>query len=154
VPPFPENGMAGSSLVLAEDVLRLPDLIQNLETRLLDDSEPLLFSGIQVLPSVENKLPAGAPLPVFFKIYRSAADNRAKLVAQAKLVSEKGEERILSSIPLEENISRSSAVESTVGLRLPFEGATPGKYTLTIEASDGVSPQPLTVRTDLEIVKE
>jgi VWFA-related protein len=154
VPQFPENGIAGSSLVLAEDVLRLPDLIQNLQTRLLDDNEPLLYSGMQILPSVENKLPVGALLPVFFKIYRSAPDNRAKLVAQAKLISESGEERLLPSIPLDENISRSSAVESTVGLRLPFEGTSPGKYTLMIQASDGVSPQPLTVQTDLEIVKE
>lgn len=57
--------MAASSLVVADGISRLPELIQNLQARLLDNSEPLLFSGLQITSSVENKLPAGEPLPVF-----------------------------------------------------------------------------------------
>jgi len=154
IPAFPEKGMAASSLVLAEEISRLPDLIQNLQARLLDGSEPLLFSGLQILPSVENKLLAGAPVPVFFKIYRTAGPaGGGKLIGRAILRSEKGEQKLMDAIPLDQNISRTSSTEYTVGLRLPFEGAKPGKYTLTIETTDGSSPEPLVVTTDLELIQ-
>jgi len=60
---------------------------------------------------------------------------------------------LIPAIPLEQNISRTSDAESTVGVKLPFEGTSPGKYVLLIEAFDGISPQPVTVRTDIEYVK-
>jgi VWFA-related protein len=154
VPAFPESGMACSSLVLAEEVSRLPDLIRDLQSRLLDESAPLIFAGMEILPSVENKLRLGAPLPVFFKIYRlPKAASPGKLMANAKLLSDKGKELLLSAIPLEANISRSGDA-ATVGLNLPFKDVSAGKYTLLLETSDGESPQPLTVRTDLEFVAE
>jgi VWFA-related protein len=154
VPAFPESGMAGSSLVLAEEASYLPDLIRNLQSTLLDESSPLLFSGMEIQPSVENKLLVGAPMLVFFKLYRLADDpSHGILTANAKLRSEKGEELMLSAIPLDENLSRTGDV-ATVGLNLPFKGVSAGKYTLLVETSDGASPQPVTIRMDLELVKE
>ena len=53
VPVFPEKGLAGSSIVLAEQTSRLPELIQSLQTRLLEESNTLLYSGMQIEPRGE-----------------------------------------------------------------------------------------------------
>ena len=60
VPAFPDQGFAGSSIVIAEQTSQLPDLIRNLQTQLLDENDPLLYPGVQIEPSVENRLPAGS----------------------------------------------------------------------------------------------
>ncbi len=54
VPALPEHGFAVSSLVMAEQLSQLPDLIKNLQAQLLDQSDPLLFSKTQIEPSVEK----------------------------------------------------------------------------------------------------
>ena len=155
VPDLAESGMAASSLVLPEEVSKLPDLIRSLQSSLLDDTEPLIYSGMQVFPSADNKLRAGAALPVFFKLYGlGKSADRGKLTARARLISDKGIESLLSSIPLAESISPESKDECTVGISLLFQDAPPGRYTLVIEASDGVSPLALTLRTDLELVED
>ena len=69
VPALPEQGFAGSSLVLAEQTSRLPGLIQNLQTQLLDESDPLIYSGMQIEPRVENRLPVSSAIPVLFRVY-------------------------------------------------------------------------------------
>lgn len=153
VPAFPEDGLAASSLVLAEQVYRLPDLIQNLQTRLLDDSDPLIYAGMRISPSVENRLPAGAPIPVFYRIYDSAGKGiPSKLTAKAKLIGEKGEVRTSAPIPLDENLQRVGGSEGVIGFTVAFADAEPGKYTLMIETGDAASADAATVQADVELI--
>jgi VWFA-related protein len=154
LPVFPESELVGSSLVIAEQISALPDLIQNLQTKLLDDSDPLIYSGMQISPSVENRLPVDSPLPIFFKLYNlTGGSGPLKLSGRAKLVSETGEEKLLPWIPLDKNASRIGNSEAAIGFSLVFENTIPGKYRLVIEAAETDTSTPAMVQTDVEIVK-
>ena len=153
LPVFPESGLVGSSLVLAEQISALPELIQNLNAKLMDDSDPLIYSGMQISPSVENRLPVDSPFPIFFKLYNlTVGSGPLKLIGKPKLISETGEEQILPWIPLDKNTSRTGSSEAAVGFSLAFENTQAGKYKLVIEVSEADTPTPAIVHTDVEIV--
>jgi hypothetical protein len=69
IPAPPEKEYTASSLVIPEQLTRLPPLIQNLQTRLLDADDPMMFRGVQITPSVEHRLRVNAGIPVLFQIY-------------------------------------------------------------------------------------
>ena len=155
LPAMPNNGLAASSLVLAEGIQRLPDLIRDLQAKLLDDSEPLIFSGVQISPSIENRATLNSALPVFFKLYNVRSGNPPNLVAKAKLLGEKGEEfSVPDAISLDADTMSRTGDEAVVGLNLPFKGVTPGKYKLVIETSDTGSSQTVKAQTDIEFVQK
>ena len=154
IPAFPENGFTVSSLIVAEKMSKLPDLIQNLQTQLLDQSDLLACSGIQVQPGVENKLPLNAAIPVLFRIYNLPGRvDEWDLVANVALVGEKGEKFALSPIRLKELLTPVAPSEAVVAMRLPFQNMPPGKYRLVIETSDPGSSQTAVLQTDLEVVE-
>jgi len=139
---------------VAEKMSKLPDLIQNLQTQLLDQSDLLACSGIQVQPGVENKLPLNAAIPVLFRIYNLPGRvDEWDLVANVALVGEKGEKFALSPIRLKELLTPVAPSEAVVAMRLPFQNMPPGKYRLVIETSDPGSSQTAVLQTDLEVVE-
>jgi hypothetical protein len=154
IPSLPENGIAGSSLVIAERVSQLPALIQNLQAKLLDDRDPLVYAGLQVSPSIDNKLPVDSPLPVVFKLYSPAGGlDHWKMAAKARLLRDTGEELSIAPVTLEGDQPQSDRTEATVGFNLTFRGMTPGKYKLVIDLTDAASSQTAKVQTDVEFVK-
>jgi VWFA-related protein len=151
VPPFPAQGIGFSSLVLAEQTSRLPDLIQNLQNQMLDQNDPLIYSGIQVEPGVENRLPANSVIRVLFRVYNLPGMlDDLNLVAKPKLVNAKGVAWTLNPLSLKKSIAPSGTGEAVVGLSLPFQGIVPGKYRLVIEIVEGNSMNASAVSTDLE----
>ncbi len=153
LPAFPESGLVGSSLVIGEQVSPLPDLIQNLHAKLLDDSDPLIYAGMQIHPSVENRFPADVPFPVFFKLYNLAGGSGPlKLMGKAKLISDKGQELSMPWVPLDENVSRTANSEASIGINLTFQDTIPGSYTLAIEVSEADALPVAIVQTDVEIL--
>ncbi len=151
--PVPNaQGFAASSLVIAEQLSQLPDLIRNLQTQLLDQSDPLLFSQMQIEPSIANRLPANTPVAVLFRIYNLAGPlNQLNLVAKTRLLDEKGERFALAPIPLKEIVSPAGPSEIVVALRLPLQGVPAGKYRLAMEISETGTGQSATIQTDLEL---
>jgi len=152
IPAPPEGGMAVSSLVVAEKVSHLPALIQNIQAKLLDESDPLVYSGMQISPSIENRSTVGSPVAVLFKLYNSAGNlDRWKAIVKAKLLDEEGKEWTVSPISLENNPSQSRSTEATIGCTLKFKDVKPGKYRLVIEATELQSSLTAIAQTDLEL---
>jgi VWFA-related protein len=153
VPPMPQAGMTASSLLVAEQFTRLPDLIQNLQAKMLDDADPMVISGLQITPSVENRLPVKAPVRAIFKVYNlSGSPEQRKFVANIHLMGEKGETQAYPSVPLDQTVFQTGKTEAIIGLNLPFEQAPAGKYKLVIETSEVNSKQSVTVETDLQFL--
>jgi hypothetical protein len=154
VPALPEQGLAASSLVIAERMSRLPDLIQNLQAQMLDESDPLLYSGMQIEPRVDNRLPVNTVFPVLFRIYNlpSPAD-QLNLVAKPKLVGDQGKEFALDPIALQKLMNPTGKGEAVVALRLPFKDVPPGKYRLIIETTGESTAGTAIIQTDLEFTK-
>jgi len=154
LPAFPEQGFAGSSIVIAEQTSRLPDLIQNLQAQMLDASDPLLYSGIQFEPSVLNRVPAGSSVPMLFRIYNlPGSPDQWNLQAKAKLLDQNGREYPLGLIHLKDSMSRVGKGEAVVVLQVSFPGVPPGNYRLVLETSETASSQTATLQTDIEFVK-
>jgi VWFA-related protein len=153
VPPFPERGLAASSLVLVGRSSPLPELIRNLQTQLLDESDPLTYSDMQIEPSLENRAPAGSAVPVLFRIYNLPGGSGPwELSARAKLVDGKGREFGLAPISLNKSMSVAGRSEAVVSLSLPFQGVPPGKYRLVVEVTEAASSESATLQTDLELI--
>jgi VWFA-related protein len=150
IPPLPEKGMAGSSIVIAERMSKLPELIQNIRAQLFEENNPLLCSGMQIEPLAENKLPSNSDIQVLFRLYKLS--RASDLIAKPKLLNEKGETIFLEPILLNIIISPAAGGEGGIVLSLPFRGVTPGKYKLVIEVADVVSAEAATLQTDIEFV--
>jgi VWFA-related protein len=154
IPAFPEKGLAGSSIVLAEQALNLPELIQNLQTQLLDESNPLLYSGMQIEPRADNKLPVNAAIPILFRMYNlSGSAELWDLVANPKLVNEKGEALDLSPVLLKKVIAPVADGQGVVYFSLPVKDVAPGKYHLILKIANTTSTETATLQTDIEFVK-
>jgi VWFA-related protein len=155
VPAFPDQGFAGSSIVIAEQTSQLPDLIRNLQTQLLEESDPLLYQGVQIEPSVENRLRAGSVnLPLMFRLYNlPCPPDRCDLEAKVRLLGETGKEYALDPISLKSALSAVGDMEAAVVLSLSFQDVQPGKYRLLIETSETASLKTVTLQTDLEFIK-
>ena len=154
VPALPDRGFAGSSIVIAEQTSAMPDLIKNLQTQLLDEENPLLFSGVQIEPRVENRLPAGANIPLVFRVYNlPGPHDQWDLTAKIKLLEEKGQAYNLPPIPLKTITSPAGKAEALVALTISLPSVPPGKYRLIIETGEPGSQDTATLQTDLEFVK-
>jgi len=149
VPSLPEQGIAVSSLVLAEETSQLPASVQNLRTELLNRGDPLLYPGIQIEPCVDNRVPVTSPVTVLFRIYNVAGRD---LIAAPRLLGDNGEKFELSPNGLKEVASPAGPTEVVVGLRLPFVNVPLGKYRLVIDVTDTASSQTATLQTDLEFI--
>jgi len=152
VPAIAPQAFAVSSLVIAEHLMQLPELIRNLQTQLLDQSDPLLFSQMQIEPSIANRLPVNNPVAVLFRISNlSGPLDQLNLLAKTKLLDEKGERFALAPIPLKEILSPAGPTEVVVGMRLPFQSVPAGKYRLAMEITEAGTGQSATIQTDLEL---
>jgi VWFA-related protein len=154
LPAFSEQAFAGSSLVVADEVSRLPDLIRNLQTQLLDENDPLLYSGFQIEPSLLNRIQINSTVTMMFRLYSlSGPMDPLNLVAKSKLVDQNAKEYPLGLIHLKDMTSPVGKTEAMVFLRLSFPGVPPGKYALVLEAGyEGSSPM-ATLQADLDFVK-
>jgi VWFA-related protein len=152
VPSRNPDELAGSSLVLVQQLSQLPALIQDLQVKLLDSNDPLIYKGFQVTPSVENQVPVGKPVKVVFKLY-NLSDNAPErnLVAEARLTDQKGGIQVLPPIPLEPYLFPTGRNEAMFGLGLPFAEVAPGKYTLAITTSEGGTRRSVLLQADVEV---
>ncbi len=153
VPAKPQKGLSVSSLVVMAQKTALPALVQDIQAQLLDDSDPLVYNGMQITPNMNHKLPVGSTIPVLFKIYNdNSSVNQWKLEAKAKLISEKDEESAQSSMELNRTkLALTGSSEAFAALNLTFPDAPPGKYTLRIEISEAGSAGIAITQTDIEL---
>ncbi|MBN1566618.1 MAG: VWA domain-containing protein [Acidobacteria bacterium] len=154
VPALPDRGFVGSSIVIAEQTSNLPDLIKNLQAQLLDENDPLLYSGMRIEPSVVNKIRVSSAIPLMFRMYNLAEpSDQWNLAGKATLRDEEGKEYVLGPEPLANSMSPLGKSEAVVVCSLKFPDVPPGKYRLIIETSEAASPETATLQTDLEFVE-
>ena len=152
VPPLVQNELSGSTLIVAQTLYRLPPLIQDLQAKLLEENDPLIFRGFRVIPSVENVLPANKPVGLIFKAYNLSEDvGQRKLVAQIQLTDQKGESQTFPPLPLDEHLYATGRTEGVIGINLPIGNVIPGKYRLVITTTEGVSNRSFSLQTDLQL---
>ena len=152
VPPLVQNDLAGSTLIVAQTLYRLPSLIQDLQAKLLEENDPLIFRGFRVVPSVENILPANKPVGLIFKTYNLSGNvEQRKLMAQVQLTGENGASQTFPPIPLDEHLYSTGGTEGVIGINVPLGNMAPGKYRLVVTTTEGVSNRSFSLQTELEL---
>jgi hypothetical protein len=153
VPPQNTGELAASSLVVIEQASRLPALIQDLQTRLLDNTDPLIFKSLQVVPSVENQVPVSQPVNLVFKIYNLSPDaEQRKLIVEPRFTGENGATQAFPAIALDPNhLFATGGTEAMIGISLPLTDIAPGKYRLALATSEGATSRSVTLQTDLQL---
>jgi hypothetical protein len=122
---------------------------------MLDESDPLLYRGVQIEPSVENRLRSGSViLPLMFRLYNlTGPPDQWDLEAKVRLLGETGKEYALGPISLKKVMSPVGDTEAAVVLSLSFQDVLPGKYRLIIETSEAASLKTATLQTDVEFIR-
>jgi hypothetical protein len=147
------QGLACSSLVVSEQLSKMPGIIDHLQTQLLNYADPLFYAGAQIQPSANNKLRVNSAVSVLFRIYDLPCRvEECSLIADPKLIGERGEQFSLPPIGLKDVMYSSGPSEAVVGLRMPFQNVPSGKYQMVIEVKETGSAQSATLQTDLEFV--
>lgn len=148
--PAMAAGLTTSSVILSQEMTQLPELIKNMQARLLDEADPLIYRGIQILPPVENRLRRDNPVAIFYKLYNLAGnDPNRSLTAKVQLVDEKGQASDVPAIDLGEAAYPTGPSEVAIGFNLPVKDLSPGKYKLTVETVDNSKNQSVTSQVDL-----
>src|SRR5262245_63242867 len=151
VPPMPA-GLASSSLVVSQEMTQLPDLIKNMQTKLLDEADPLIYKGIQILPPVGNAVRRENPIAVFYKLYNLAGSDAGRsLTANVQIIDEKGQVSALPSMDLEDAAYPTGPSEAAIGFNLPLKDLAPGKYQLKVETVDKAKNQSITSQAEMVV---
>ncbi|PYV89500.1 MAG: hypothetical protein DMG05_13370 [Acidobacteria bacterium] len=150
VPPMSASGLAASSLVVSQQLAQLPELIQNLQARLLDETDPLIYKGFQISMAVENQINRQYPMAIFYKLYNLKGDAAGKsLTAKLQFTDEKGQVNAFPPIALDQSAFGTGRGEVAIGLNLPVKDLAPGKYQLTVETTDSAANQSVSSQTEL-----
>jgi VWFA-related protein len=153
IPLFAENQLTTSSLILTNEARELPSLINNLESQLLDDKNPLIFEGKRMYPSVTKKFSQDKPLALYFHTYNLTLDPKLHQPLLLLSVSILSGDKIASQIPLS-RVQDLSAVENgrlPVLVWLSLRNLAPGKYTLQVMVRDGITNAKRYLRDQFEI---
>ncbi len=100
VPPKPSEGLAMSSLVVTQQMTMLPALIQDIQSQLLQDDDPLIYRSYQVSVPADTHLDPRRPMIVFYKLYNVGDQTQHELEAKVQLTDEKGNMSTIPSLPL------------------------------------------------------
>jgi hypothetical protein len=151
IPAMPEGTLTTSSLVLGERASRLPELIQDLQVKLLDDNDPLTFRGYQIMPSVGHELRLNVPISALFTMY-NLSDTREprNLVAEVRLQGENGQNFALEPVALDAHMMDTGRTQARIAVNFPFKDVPAGKYKLEILASEGISKRSVALQADLQ----
>ncbi len=146
-PAFKEGVLAASSLILSNDMRRLPAVPE--------DNPMFVLGDVKIHPALTNRFQAGSPVGVYFQIYNAALDQTTlspSLQFRYRLFRD-GDELVQ-----EQNDAEGKSVFSVSDRRIvvikPLAAATlaPGRYRLEVTIHDAVANQDLTVSATLEIV--
>ena len=140
-----------SSLVVTQQLTMLPTLIQDIQSRLMQEVDPLIYKTYRVSISAERYLDRQKPMVIFFKLYN--VPDQSALEAKAQLKDENGKQVLsLPSIALDSVAVASGGEQLTIAIKMPTSEIPPGKYKLLIETTDRKTNQSVSAETELEII--
>ncbi|MGH9340548.1 MAG: GWxTD domain-containing protein [Acidobacteriota bacterium] len=147
-PPYSEEDLSGSSLVIS-------DFIEPLE-RIPDQDEMFVLGDVKIRPNMDNVFSQRMPLGVYFQVYNAALDQSTlnpalkvnyKLLKNGDLLREAADSN-------GESTQFFSGRRVVLLKKLSLEGLEPGTYEIVLEVTDQLTSQTVTAAQQFTIVDE
>ncbi|MEW5979894.1 MAG: VWA domain-containing protein [Acidobacteriota bacterium] len=152
VPQLPEGQAATSSLIVTQQLSQLPELIQNIQVRLLDEADPLIYKGLQITPPVETVVEKDHPVALYYKIYNlKASEQSMDLAAKLQFIDAGGQTIDGPALDLDDVAYPTGPGEVAIGLNLPMKSLAPGKYKVHIETQEASAQQSVVCETEITL---
>lgn len=131
VPKFPEDELATSSIILADQLERLP--------RKQVGSGQFVIGSSKVLPSVEESFGRERPMGVYFQVYNLARDEQTQQPsATIEYVLKKGGSEIGRALESNDKLA-GAAQQMTLQKLVALDELEPGQYSLVVQVTDNVA---------------
>ena len=149
---LPPTGLAMSSVVVTQQMVQMPSLIQNIQDRLLEEAHPLRYFGAEVALPVDLEVDRQSPAVVFFKLYNLRNNQETReLTAKVQLMDEYDQGGTFPPMPLEDVAYASGEHTAAIGLSLPLKEVSPGSYRLIVATADSAGRIAATGETRLRV---
>jgi hypothetical protein len=149
---LPTTELAMSSIVVTQQMVQMPGLIQNIQDRLLEETHPLRYFGAEVALPVDLEVDRQSPAVVFFKLYNLRNNQQTReLTAKIQLTDQYDQGGSFPPVPLEDVAYGSGEHTAAIGLSLPLAEVSPGSYRLTVATTDSTGRIAATGETRLKV---
>lgn len=143
-----------SGLVLSRQMLRVSDITSGIESDLLEDKKPLIFQGIQFVPSGNHHFKKTESIGAYIELYDPflVQDNPPKVSLQVFVFDRKtSKTAIAAAITDTAQAIKPGSPVVPLALRLPIEKLDPGSYVLALRAVDTAGNTTKLRQTDFEL---
>ncbi len=144
-PPFDGDGLAGSSLLLA-------DSIRTVTPQAGD--EMFVIGDLKVVPNLTREFPSVNPLGVYCQIYNAAIDSATSTHALSIAYRILKDDRVVQeTVDLEgKSIQYQSDSRVVLAKGVGLKALEPGKYQIEVEVHDRIRDQRLRLREEFKVV--
>lgn len=139
--PYDAKKIGVSSIALSNSMTKLSDLDTALDSQLLEDRKPLVFSGLQILPSATNHFKKTDVGAAYIEVYDPAASREqpAQVGLEYRLVDAKtGAQKLDVGVTDTKKLMKPGNPMVPIGVKLPLDTLTPGTYRVDLRALDSV----------------
>ena len=142
VDPYDGTGFSVSALAFSDVILKSAQAGATVEAALLEDRTPLMYDGLQIVPSGVNRFKSGEKVAMYFEIYEPLLVNPdpatpLAVALQVRVLDAKtGEQKSdtgLFRIPVPD---KGASPMMPFGGAVPVTGLAPGAYRLELTAID------------------
>src|SRR5262249_3977724 len=120
VPEMPPQQLVMSSLVVTQQITMLPALIQDIQSQLLQDDDPLVYRSYQISVPADPRLDRQKPMLLFYKLYNVGTEQTPReLEVKVKLTDEEGNITTIPPISLDDAAVPSGEGQLTIAVNLP-----------------------------------
>jgi hypothetical protein len=139
IDPYDKKQFTMSGLALSRSMIRVTDINSGIESDLIEDKKPLIYQGVQFVPSGNNHFKKTDNIGAYVELYDPflLQDSPPKVSLQVFVIDRKTSKAAISAAITNtaEAIKPGSPVVP-LALRLPLEKLDPGSYVLALRAVD------------------
>ena len=141
VEPFSGNGLSLGGPALGEKFLPISQLTANMHAALLEGRKPLMFKGMELVPSTTCRFARSAQPVAYVEVYDPALKSSPppRVGVMFKIIDRKTNQQVYSSQTILVNdYSQPGNPLIPVGIKLPVEQLPPGNYRFEIKGRDAM----------------
>ena len=139
IDPYDQKQFAISALALSRQMFRVSDITAGLESELLEDRKPLVYQGMQLVPSGSQLFKKTEPMGAYLEIYDPflLADNPPKVALEIHVLDRTtGKEQIRAAITNTSEAIKPGSPVVPLALQVPIAKLDPGNYRIDLRAVD------------------